>query len=143
MSSLEEEFQASEQARAQAEEKKRMQQAGVPIPGSPQETLEKFDDLKVWLNSISLEKEAHQRISAFLVQMEEQINAKRELKEFSGELAGLADMLNQILTNSQSARDNVDKLSSALLADLEARKELRKKQHETLGMLNQYLRNWL
>ena len=143
MASLEEQFRESEQARLQAEENKRKQQAGTPLPGSPRETLEKLSDLKGWLSQIFLEKEAFERISAFLISVEERVQTKQELKEFSTELKGLIDMLTQILVNAKSASNNVDKLSIALLADLEDRKELRNKQYETLNMLNQYLRNWL
>ena len=141
--SLEEQFQASEKARLATEENKRKQQAGIPLPGSPRETLDKLSELKGWLSQLNLEKEALDRISTFLVSVEDRVNTKKELKEFSSELTGLFDMLNQILVNAQTAKNNVDKLSSALLADLEARKALRLKQHETLDMLNEYLKNWL
>ncbi len=143
MSNLEDEFLASEQARSQAEQKVRIAKQGQPIPGSPRETLEKLAEFKAWLSQIDLEKEAYDRISAFLLSVEDRVNVKQELKEFSAELAGLADMLSQILSNSQAAKQNVYNLSVALIADLEDREKLRKKQHETLDKLNQYLENWL
>lgn len=139
-SKLEEEFQASEQARLKAEENKRRQQTGVPVLGSPQEALEKLSEVEDWLSQISLGKEAFQRISTILVSLKQGLNAKKELKEFSAELTGLFD---KILTEIQNLRRDLADYRNDIQPLVIKTHKVRDLQIETLTKLNKYLDNWL
>jgi len=139
---LEEKYAESEAKRKKTEDLLNIVKKDGVLPGSAQETFEKIEALKGTLSDL-LEARAYQRVASMLDMIKTHVETVEELKQFGIEIDALSDVLKGIESVVTSVNHKLQVLTDQFSADFEDRRKLRQQQRQTLGLLNQYLKDWV
>lgn len=135
-------FRESEEKRRKVTERVHLKKTGTPLPGSSMAIFKEVQDVKQTLSDV-LEGRAFQRVSKVLETIQSRAEVVEELKQFGLEIDALSDVLKGIEFTVTSVNHKLQVLSDQFSADFEDRRRLRQQQRETLGKLNQYLKDWV
>jgi len=139
---LEEKYAESERERQKTEGKVASLKKGDALPGSPRDMKEKLEQLDDTLSDL-LEARAYQRVASMLDMIKTHVETVEELKQFGIEIDALSDVLKGIESVVTSVNHKLQVLTNQFSADFEDRHKLRQQQRQTLGLLNQYLKDWV